>query len=133
MGNGYCDDCCIGVCFGFSSLCNRHAQKEGWLAVNDLISRQAAIEAAIEAADEWDGGSNWQRAAYIKDGLWKLPSVQPERPRGRWIEQDGYDGDTYYDCSVCGNSWATIEGTLWENGMNFCPHCGADMRGEIDG
>ena len=59
-----------------------------------------------------------------------LPSVQPRR--GKWIEQDGFDGDVYYDCSVCGNSWTTIEGTPWENGMSFCPNCGADMRGDSD-
>ena len=53
----------------------------------------------------------------------------PEREKGEWIEKEGYDGDTYYDCSACGNSWITIEGTPWNNGMDFCPNCGADMRG----
>lgn len=51
------------------------------------------------------------------------------RPQGEWIEQTEYNGDTYYDCSVCGNSWTTIDGTPWNNGMNFCPNCGAKMKG----
>lgn len=48
---------------------------------------------------------------------------------GKWIEKDGWDGDVYYDCSACGESWTTIEGTPWDNGMNYCPHCGAKMEG----
>lgn len=47
---------------------------------------------------------------------------------GKWIEQEDYNLDTYYDCSVCGESWSTVEGTPWENGMNYCPHCGARME-----
>lgn len=46
---------------------------------------------------------------------------------GHWIEQDGFDGDTYYDCSACGHSWVTIEGTPQDNEMNYCPYCGAHM------
>lgn len=50
-----------------------------------------------------------------------------EAKTGHWIEQEDYALDTYYDCSVCGESWSTVEGTPWENGMNYCPHCGAKM------
>lgn len=47
-----------------------------------------------------------------------------ERPQGEWIE--GYHGHfETLDCSLCGyvrdNRYAT---------SNFCPNCGADMRGE---
>lgn len=52
-----------------------------------------------------------------------------ERKVGKWIEKDGWDGDVYYNCSACGESWITIEGTPWDNGMNYCPHCGAKMEG----
>jgi len=48
---------------------------------------------------------------------------------GHWIEKEDYNLDTYYDCSVCGESWSMIDGTPWENGMNYCPHCGAKMEG----
>lgn len=54
-----------------------------------------------------------------------------ERPKGEWVEKEDYVGDTYYDCSNCGNSWSTLEGTPWQNGMSFCPNCGADMRGDV--
>lgn len=66
-----------------------------------------------------------------------LPIVFPNGPlkeqevkTGKWIEQTDYLGDTYYDCSVCNESWITIEGTPWVNGMNYCPHCGAKMEFE---
>ena len=51
-----------------------------------------------------------------------------EQKHGKWIEQDGYDGDTYYDCSVCGISWSFLDGgTPEENGTKYCPNCGAQM------
>lgn len=64
---------------------------------------------------------------FVMDSVLSALSV-PEREKGEWIEKEGYDGDTYYDCSVCGNSWTTIEGTPWDNGMDFCPNCGAEMH-----
>ena len=51
-----------------------------------------------------------------------------ERVRGEWIgtQYDGYaDGCPVYDeyeCSVCGAEYPTDH--------NFCPNCGADMRGQ---
>ena len=45
---------------------------------------------------------------------------QPERPKGRWINHTGI-----LICSECG---AGVNGSKSIN--HFCPHCGADMRGE---
>ena len=53
-----------------------------------------------------------------------------ERPQGEWIERtEKITLDTYYECSNCKEPWTTIEGTPWDNGMNFCPNCGARMKG----
>lgn len=46
---------------------------------------------------------------------------------GRWIENEGFDGDCYYTCSVCKCDWTTIDGTPTENNMRYCPECGAKM------
>ncbi|MBQ1778329.1 MAG: hypothetical protein IIZ93_09265 [Acidaminococcaceae bacterium] len=46
---------------------------------------------------------------------------------GRWIENEGFDGDCYYTCSVCQCDWTTIDGTPTENNMRYCPECGAKM------
>jgi hypothetical protein len=51
-----------------------------------------------------------------------LTSAQPERPKGEWIHQSKFGR---IECDQCGkvfrNSFAP---------KNFCPNCGADMRGE---
>ena len=49
---------------------------------------------------------------------------------GRWEELDDPWGDTHYRCSVCGCEWFLEAGTPEENGMNYCPRCGARMDGE---
>ena len=87
--------------------------------MSDCISRQDAIHAFDNCL-----GMNRVQA---QDILMRLPSVTPTERTGHWIECDGFDGDTYYDCSECGESWATIEGTPWQNGMKYCPNCGAEM------
>ena len=52
--------------------------------------------------------------------------------RGEWKEISEYNGwgDTHYRCSVCGEEWFLEDGTPKQNNMNFCPQCGADMRGD---
>ena len=56
------------------------------------------------------------------------PTIE-ERKKGEWIEQDdGWDG-IYYECSVCKEPFTLIDGTPQDNLYNFCPNCGADMRG----
>ena len=71
----------------------------------------------------------WDRCQHCKETEDAI-RVLKKRPQGEWVEKLDYNRDTYYDCSVCGNSWTTIEGTPCDNGMNFCPNCGADMRGD---
>lgn len=91
--------------------------------VGDIISRQAAIEAIKRAI--WDKYT-------VKDAIdavCNVPSAQ-ERKKGRWVStDDGWDGE-YFVCSKCGCPWTLIEGSPEENGMNFCPNCGADIRGD---
>lgn len=48
---------------------------------------------------------------------------------GKWeFEPNLFDENTYR-CSVCGEVWTLISGTLKENNMNFCMRCGAKMDG----
>ena len=79
------------------------------------------------AYDEMDKKEKAKTVEWIDDAL-KLLKDQ-EAKTGHWIEKEDYNLDTYYDCSVCGESWTMIDGTPWENGMNYCPHCGAKMEG----
>ena len=61
---------------------------------------------------------------------------EPERKRGRWIEKSKWQSGRWikwYECSICGEKDYNVE--VYEDmpfiGLsNFCPQCGADMRGE---
>lgn len=58
------------------------------------------------------------------------PTIESEQRTGKWKEtDDGWDG-VYYVCSECGCPWALIDGTPYDNGMNYCPNCGCKMEGE---
>jgi hypothetical protein len=58
----------------------------------------------------------------------KIPSAEPERKKGHWINAECKDGTIAHKCSECkclvGYSVSSL---AW---FNFCPWCGADMRGE---
>lgn len=98
----------------------------------DLISRKAAIEACLEIArqehDEKDPlaiawANGVRHAARVI-----LPTIDAVPAKhGRWIENEGFDGDCYYTCSVCKCDWTMIDGTPTENNMRYCPECGAKM------
>ena len=114
---------------------------------NDVISRQAAIEAIKE--DKIDLTNPNVVAVFKATGdfekvetqvmtcdrhieiLKELPSAQPERIKGHWIEITL--SNHTYKCSVCGRLLANI--TDGKNNVvknyPYC-HCGADMRGEQD-
>ena len=64
----------------------------------------------------------------------KIVKALSKRPEGEWKTFEGYDGDEYYECSICGEPWFLEAGTPKDNNMNFCPNCGAYMKGgEVDG
>ena len=57
------------------------------------------------------------------DAIKGLPSAQPVRKTGQWIKRK--KGAIGYNCSCCGKSDIS-------NHFDYCPNCGADMRGEQD-
>ena len=86
--------------------------------MSDSISRQDAIRLAEQGQIQ---GFEWQ---FKK--LCELPSA--ERKKGKWLllTDERFDID-YYKCSECG-----YEPYRKMDISNFCPNCGADMRGEQD-
>ena len=75
-------------------------------------------------ASEW---VNWNVWGY--SGHAKVKSVEPERGKGKWIvpvprgSVISYSR-AYWECNQCHKA------TFFGNEMNFCPNCGADMKGE---
>lgn len=55
------------------------------------------------------------------------------RPQGEWIENTDFEGEIYYECSVCKETWYVYDGAEMSGRMNYCPVCGADMRRREDG
>ena len=95
----------------------------------DLISRSAAIAAAQEGADDWDGGCNPARDDYIRAEIEKVPAA--EYLTGEWIREnvDRISGTAYWKCSNCGLIVETPIGSdPFDFYMNHCMDCGADMR-----
>ena len=84
----------------------------------DTIYRQEAID-AIDVKNVNKG-----IISALQSIIEELPPAQPERMRGKWINRSLntlYPEWERYTCSVCGKH---------SNSYDFCPNCGADMRGE---
>lgn len=96
--------------------------------MNDTISRQAAIKAIDDLPNCYNGYSDTYDKAYIIGVLEELPSAQPERKRGEWIMKDD-EKMWWYECSVCGEK-PLMSVYVQDVLSDFCPHCGADMKGE---
>ena len=90
--------------------------------MSDLINRQDVIEAF------WKLDIELRPSAIdaITDMLKTLPSAEPERKRGEWKFRSPnilYPESERYKCSVCGGHSYIHD---------YCPNCGADMRGGHD-
>lgn len=60
----------------------------------------------------------------IKEIVYDAPTIVPERKTGKWneAEEDWRGQIVWWECSECKQSVSTL--------CNYCPNCGADMRGE---
>lgn len=110
--------------------------------VGELISRQAAIDALEndkEVLDQIIRGmsandaqldhyvAQHNQVVYDIDVIKQLPPIQPKR--GKWerhYSRPNVYADLFWHCSECGYR----SSDNWADKFNFCPHCGADMRGD---
>ena len=98
----------------------------------DLISRQAAIDALENQKDKNAkgdiGGFYNTIIQHDIDAIAELPSVQPERKKGKWHLTDAYPHWLY--CNQCykkmlpNAEWVE----LYNIPTNFCPNCGCEME-----
>ena len=100
-----------------SELKDMHHEAEKWVADAKNDDVKARAESCLVTVTE------------IKLRVDKMPSVQPERIKGHWVDDCTYMG---IQCSACGKSLQDyIHATEYAELMevpNFCPNCGADMR-----
>ena len=101
---------------------------------DDAVSRQAVIDALKEGTNVCDLITRTREMRIdIIDVIKALPSVNPTRAHGKWIQKEYWSegcgmGETYgyyYECSKCGN---LKKGGYDRCGVNYCPNCGAEMR-----
>lgn len=97
--------------------------------MSDLIYRRDAVSRMSDLLMIELGGKRLPTWNEVNDAINDLPSAEPERKRGEWI-----DTGTHLKCSVCNEYLgASIRGRNGELYCTaFCPNCGADMRGGDD-
>ena len=105
-----------------------------------LIDQQKAIDALSKLMVPYGDGSypgDDEKMAYdeaLVDAIHEIEQLPPVQPKtGHWV----HDGTACY-CSECKksphkdyNKWDVFSPGVWIL-SDFCPHCGADMRGEQD-
>lgn len=94
----------------------------------DYISRKAAIAAAFSA--NGIGNSEYRNVCDIAERLRLIPAADVvERKHGEWEWAIG-GGIPRARCSVCQVETMFPFPAQYLNPHNFCPNCGADMRGD---
>jgi hypothetical protein len=112
--------------------------------MNELIYKQDAIDAMCLAC-----GYDCDKSEFVYNApqdeqvimcpehyaLSTLPSAEP-RKKGKWIPLQLSIANPPYQCSCCSKNAPMVEtGSLVNRYLealltDFCPNCGADMRGE---
>ena len=93
--------------------------------MSDLISRQAILKHIDKIRYGVQMMDDTHRASIIMNGMHLCEDAVRNQPsaerKGKWINKPNVYGVAY--CSEC-------DFELHINDTNFCPNCGADMRGE---
>lgn len=90
------------------------------------MTRYEAVEILEEVKMMDDSMFVYSQAYYdALDIAIEALKAQEPRMHGRWEEVDDGWNEWYYRCSACGCEWFLEDGTPAENGMNYCPRCGA--------
>lgn len=91
--------------------------------MDDLIKRQEALDALLQCRkhciDPFDSYHIDIEDAEAR--IRRVPSAQPKK--GRWLNHLGLPLSDF--CSVCAKD------SPYNKHWDFCPNCGADMRGSI--
>ena len=98
---------------------NTYHRKEQ--TMSEKIYRDDAIKSLDNA---WINGTSLLNANEAIKQLNDLPSA--DRPQGEWIFVEEFMGINRYKCSVCERE------ELRTHLSNFCPNCGARMKGAED-
>lgn len=94
----------------------------------DAISREWVLNEIITKVEDDDSLTNEQKGALsvAKYIIRHAPPVTPTERTGEWVRRWHLSPDCYqeWQCSECEYEM--------DGRTNYCPNCGADMRGEQD-
>jgi len=99
--------------------------------MNDLIRREDAIEAYSDIywIDDRLNLAYREELDKIDEKIRNIPTVEvADRPQGEWIPSDT-DG---FVCSVCKNGYRNQPTLMGRPMFEYCPVCGARMKGADD-
>ena len=97
--------------------------------MSDLISRQDTVDTIRKQLNDtnalvdvigWEGVDPTAPMIHLISAISALPSA--DRPIGKWVSN--HDGS--WNCSKCG-----LRVLVYAKG-NYCPNCGAKMKGGIE-
>lgn len=92
---------------------------------DDLIRRSDVIK-TIEA-EECLGYVECKTEHLIN----QIRTIEPIKPkRGEWIRAYRKFDQAYHNCCSLCREWNGLDVEGWNWTPNFCPNCGADMRGK---
>ena len=95
----------------------------------DCISREAVQDLISRWLSDYLLDETREALETINYKVGDMPSVTPQRPKGKWIDirvikAFHYDGEPRVRCSRCENK------EEWSS--NYCPNCGAEMSGGVE-
>jgi hypothetical protein len=92
-----------------------------------LIDADAFCDWLKEYGQEYIHGKKKISLMYIWKHIQDMPTIEPERKKGKWIVTSEFEDCRYAKCNQC-----KVKQLFYYNKSltNFCPNCGADMRGE---
>lgn len=91
--------------------------KQGATYILTLIDNAPTVETGHYLTNCQNCKSDYSRG--YDDGY--AEGYKAERPTGKWIDHHGL----FFECTIC--KYKTVFGG------NYCPNCGADMRGDSHG
>ena len=101
-------------------LISREALKKA-IMYKDNVNRETWEQLYDSVLAEIDNAPTVEQK-YYERVIAQINPVIEARPQGEWK----FVKHGYYECSECKH-------LSYEIKSNFCPNCGADMRGDIDG
>ena len=96
--------------------------------MSDLINRQDAIDAVERAkTTRAEDGEIYVAKIHAEINIYLLPSAERKRGEWEWVQYDANNEIGDYHCSEC--RFIPASWNLRAEHLNYCPNCGAEMRG----